>query len=59
LNKSNKAIAAYDKAIELNPQNSIVWSNKAVLLNKLGKHDEAAQHMTKQLKLAHRFKYLV
>ena len=31
LNKSDEAIKAYDKAIEINPQNSDAWYNKGLL----------------------------
>jgi tetratricopeptide (TPR) repeat protein len=34
LYKSDKAIKAYDKAIEINPQNSKAWNNKKAALNK-------------------------
>ena len=32
LNKSDEAIKAYDKAIEINPHNSNAWNNKGVAL---------------------------
>ena len=32
LNKSDEALKAYDKAIEINPQNADAWNNKGVAL---------------------------
>ena len=40
LNKSDKAIKAYDKAIETHPRNASGWSNKEDTLVKLGKSGE-------------------
>ena len=40
-NKFDKAINAYDKAIEVNPQDSMAWNNKGNSLQKLNKSDEA------------------
>jgi len=37
LNKSDEAIKAYDKAIEINPQNSIAWNNKGALSTYMNK----------------------
>lgn len=41
LNKSDEAIKPFDKAIEINPQDSKAWNNKGLDLRKLGKYDEA------------------
>jgi tetratricopeptide (TPR) repeat protein len=41
LNKSDEAIKAYDKAIEINPQDSDAWDNKGIALYILNKYDEA------------------
>ena len=41
LNKPEEAIKAYDKAIEINPQDSLSWYGKGEILVKLGKSDEA------------------
>ena len=41
LNKSDEAIKAYDKAIEIDPQKSEAWNNKGVALDNLNKPDEA------------------
>jgi len=35
----NDSIQAYDKVIELNPQNAIAWNNKGIDLGMLGKYD--------------------
>jgi len=41
LGKYDEAIECYDKAIEIDPNNSVVWNNKGLALNSLGKYDEA------------------
>ena len=41
LNKYDEAIKAYDKEIEINPQNSSAWNNKGLALDHLNKLDEA------------------
>ena len=35
LNKSDEAIKAYDKAIEINPHNSDAWNDKGLALTNL------------------------
>jgi len=37
----DEAVAAYDRAIEINPQSSEAWCNKGNALNNLSKHDLA------------------
>ena len=41
LNKPAEPIKAYDKAIEVNPQDSIFLYGKGEIIVKLGKSDEA------------------
>jgi tetratricopeptide (TPR) repeat protein len=41
----------YNKALELNPNFAFAWKNKAVLLDQLGKHDEALSFYDKALEL--------
>jgi tetratricopeptide (TPR) repeat protein len=41
LNKPEEPIKAYDKAIEINPQDSLFWYGKGEILVKFGKSDEA------------------
>lgn len=36
-----EALKAYDKAIELNPNNALAWNNKAGVLSVLNRHEEA------------------
>jgi len=53
LGRSDEAIKAYDKVIELNPEKSdlagIAWENKAGILMKLGNTMNPLTHMTKPL----------
>ncbi len=51
LNKSDEAIKVYDKAIEINPQDSKAWYNKGLTLGKLGKLDEARIAYEKAIKI--------
>ena len=39
--KYDEAIECYDKAIEIDPDSSVVWNNKGLALNALGKYEEA------------------
>jgi tetratricopeptide (TPR) repeat protein len=41
LNRYDEAIQAYNRALELNPQDPMAWRNKGYALNKLGKNREA------------------
>jgi len=41
LRQYKKAINAYEKAIELEPDNPIVWFNKGLALREFGRYDEA------------------
>lgn len=41
LNKSDEAISPFDKTIEINPQDSAAWYDKADTPNRLNKFDEA------------------
>ena len=49
--KYNEAIKAYDKAIEINPQDSDVWYKKGNILNKLGKYNEAIKAYEKAIEI--------
>jgi tetratricopeptide (TPR) repeat protein len=49
--KYDEAIQAYDKAIEIDPQNADAWDNKGTTLHKLGKYDEAIQAYDKAIEL--------
>ncbi|MEO9320129.1 MAG: tetratricopeptide repeat protein [Nitrososphaera sp.] len=40
-NRPEEAIQAFDKAIEILPQNAYAWGDKALMLDKLGRTDEA------------------
>jgi len=41
LGKLDEEIAAFDRAIEINPQDSDAWNNKGLALGKLNKHEDA------------------
>jgi tetratricopeptide (TPR) repeat protein len=51
LNKSDEAIKAYDKAIEINPNDSDVWYNKGLALDSLNKSDEAIKAYDKAIEI--------
>ena len=51
LGKYDEAIKAYDRAIELNPEDSDAWCNKGVALYYLGKYDEAIKTSDKTIEL--------
>ncbi len=51
LNKSDEALKAYDKAIEINPQNTDSWNNKGDVLTKLNKSDEALKAFDKAIEI--------
>ncbi len=38
-----KALAAYDSALRIDPEDADVWYNKGETLNKMGRHAEAAK----------------
>ncbi len=50
-NKSDEAIKAYDRVIELNPQDSDGWTTKGNALYKLNNLMKLLMYMTNQLKL--------
>ena len=41
LDRYEKAIASYDKAIEINPDKDSAWYNRGIALRKLGRYEEA------------------
>ncbi|MBC6477679.1 MAG: sigma-70 family RNA polymerase sigma factor [Hormoscilla sp. GM7CHS1pb] len=45
------AIASYEEAIEIEPDNYIAWYNRGYALNKLGRHEEAVASYNKAIKL--------
>jgi superkiller protein 3 len=51
LNKYDEAIAAYNKAIEINPQYSYAWADKGKALVKLGKSEKAITAYDKALEI--------
>ena len=40
-NRTEEALGAFDKAIQILPQNAFAWGDKALMLDKLGRLDEA------------------
>ena len=51
LGKYNEAIKAYDKAIEINPQDSDAWYNKGLDLEQLSKSDESIKAYEKAIEI--------
>ena len=47
----DEAVALYDEAIKINPQNTALYSNKALALTQAGKHEEALASVNKALEL--------
>jgi tetratricopeptide (TPR) repeat protein len=48
-----EAIKAYDKAIEINPQDAVAWKNKAIALKSLGRTAEADAAFAKAKELGY------
>lgn len=51
LGRHEEAIASYDKALELNPNDHAVWSNRSLVLYVIGRHEEAIASYDKVLEL--------
>ncbi len=51
MGKSDEAIKAYDKAIEINPQDSRSWDGKGIALSKLNKSNEARKAFDKAIEI--------
>jgi tetratricopeptide (TPR) repeat protein len=51
LNKYDEAIKAFEKAIEVNPNDLDAWYNKGVALGKLCKFDEAIKAYDKAIEI--------
>ena len=51
LGKHDEAIKAFDKAIEINPQDSYAWDGKGIALWKLDKYDEAIKAFDKAIEI--------
>jgi tetratricopeptide (TPR) repeat protein len=51
LGRYEEALQAYDRALELNPDDSIVLNNKGLELDKLGRCEEALQAYDRALEL--------
>jgi tetratricopeptide (TPR) repeat protein len=49
--KYDEAIKAYDKAIDINPQNSTAWESKGLALDDLNKHEEAIRAFDKAIEI--------
>ena len=52
--KNEEAIKAYDKAIEMNPENADEWYNKGFALYELGKYEEATKAYDKAREIIQR-----
>ena len=53
LGKHNEAIASYDNAIKIDPNDADVWNNKGLALHALGNDDEAKKCYNKSRELGH------
>jgi tetratricopeptide (TPR) repeat protein len=51
LGRYEEAIACFDKALEINPNFAMAWSEKGVCLNNLAKHDQAIECYNKSLEI--------
>jgi tetratricopeptide (TPR) repeat protein len=51
-----KALAEYDAALELRPTNSIVWYNRAVALQRLGRTEDEVPSLEKAAALAPKYR---
>ncbi len=51
LSRKDEAIAAYEKALKINPDNAKAWNNKGVALDDLGRKDEAMAAYEKALEI--------
>ena len=45
LGRHAEALAAYERVIEIDPENAVTWSNKGITLNHLGRHAEAPNRL--------------
>ena len=54
---SDESIKAFDKAIELNPRDSLAWDAKGLALYKLNKYDEAITAYNKAIKINPQYSY--
>ena len=52
-NKFDEALAQFDEAIAINPKFPEAWSNKGVLLEKMGRYEDAAEAYRQALDLDH------
>jgi tetratricopeptide (TPR) repeat protein len=51
LNKSDEAIKAFDKVIEIDPRNSDVWTGKGFVLNILNNYDKVIKAFDKAIEI--------
>ncbi|MCH8347837.1 MAG: tetratricopeptide repeat protein, partial [Proteobacteria bacterium] len=47
--RRGEALAAYDRALELDPSNAVTWSNKGTALYALRRYNEAADALRASL----------
>src|SRR5205807_319897 len=50
-NRPEEALEAFDKAIQILPQNAFAWGDKALMLDKLGRVDDALSAFTRATEL--------
>jgi len=56
LNKSNESIKVCDKAIEIDPRDSMDWYNRACLYSLINNKDQLILNLKKLLSLTHHIK---
>jgi serine/threonine protein kinase len=54
LGRSEDALGCFDRAITIEPRNTLVWNNRGAALGRLGRHEEAVICYTKALEISPR-----
>jgi Flp pilus assembly protein TadD len=49
--KYNEAVECFNKALEIDPKNGMIWTNKGLAVHKLGKYNEAVECFNKALEI--------
>jgi tetratricopeptide (TPR) repeat protein len=51
LERYEEAIASYDRALQIEPNNPLVWFNRGIALDKWGKPEEAIASFNKSMSI--------